>query len=170
MIALVRHPAIQGAEGICYGRLDFPLAAPERDIALIAQQLRSLSSPIVYSSPAGRCRVVAEWLGFPVRFEMRLQELDFGAWEGRRWCDVSREALDQWAADPLGFAPPNGESGAQLIGRISEFAAELRCEPGDRIVVTHGGPLKVLMPALRREAIDLLAPSPPMGSVNILTD
>jgi len=167
MIALVRHPKLRGAEGVCYGRLDFPLEDAERDIPPIVTRLRGWGG-VVYSSPAGRCRVVAEALGADVRVDWRLQELDFGAWEGVRWDDIARSALDRWAADPLGFAPPGGESGAEFIERLLDFCATLQGEAGHVIVVTHGGPLKLLPSMLRGEVVNLLAPAPGVGNIEIV--
>ena len=67
----------------------------------------------VWSSPAVRCRGLAEAIAavlrVPLREDQRLWELDFGAWEGRPWETIAREDLDRWALDPLGFAPPGGD-------------------------------------------------------------
>ena len=94
-----------------------------------------------------------------VGFDLRLLELDFGAWEGSAWNLVPRDALDAWAADPLGFAAPGGESGAALVARVSAFAEDLRSDGRDCAVVSHGGPLKVLRALLEGRAVDLLSPS-----------
>ena len=93
-------------------------------------------------------------------------ELDFGAWEGLPWDDVPRAALDAWAADVHGFAAPGGESGDALIARVRDFAGEL--SRGDHIVVSHGGPLKVLAALLTGVAVDLLAPAQALGSVVVI--
>lgn len=162
MIALVRHPAVN-AHGRCYGRLDLELANPAA-AASLAARLAPLGGT-VWTSPARRCRCVAEALGAHW-VDDRLQELDFGEWEGLAWDDVPRASLDEWAANPWGFAPPNGETGAALVSRVSTFAAQ--CEEGDHIVITHGGPLKVLTAVLRNEAVCLLASAPPPGSIQIV--
>jgi alpha-ribazole phosphatase len=166
------------------------LADPHTDIPPLLAQLRGWRWRETQSSPSRRCREVAERIRLPVRIDPRLQELDFGAWEGCAWDDLPREALDRWAADPVGFAPPGGESGADLIARVSSFAADLVAGDGDCIVVSHGGPLKILVPLLwsffgrhggdgscKRSAIvqavpelrpHLLAAAPPLGSVTIV--
>jgi alpha-ribazole phosphatase len=74
---------------------------------------------------------------------------------------VPRTALDAWAADPWGFAPPGGESGGALVARVRAVFAALR--PGT-VVVSHGGPLKVLAALIAGRPVDLLAAAPPMGS------
>ncbi len=157
-IVLIRHPPVLLAPGICYGRLD---VAARADGALAA---RVAAWPgRVWTSPARRCRGIAGAAAVP---DDRLLELDFGAWEGMRWDDVPRADLDRWAADPHGFAPPGGESGGALLARVAAFHAMLRATGEDGVVVSHGGPLKLLAALLRGdEAPDLLAPAPAVGSV-----
>ncbi len=163
MILLIRHPPALGASGLCYGRLDLPVADPAA-IATLAARLAGFRGTI-WTSPAQRCRLVAVAAG-PHCVDDRLQELDFGAWEGLPWDAVPRDALDRWAADPLGFVPPGGESGAALVARVTAFRHALPL--GGHAVITHGGPLKVLIPLLRGEAPDLLAPAPLPGSVTVV--
>ena len=101
--------------------------------------------------------------------DARLQEIDFGEWEGKAWEAIDRAAIDLWAASPLTFAPPGGESGAALIERVSEFHDQLRRERQDCVVVSHGGPLKMLDALLRGIPVDLLAAAPSLGSVTLMT-
>ncbi|MEA2741242.1 MAG: alpha-ribazole phosphatase [Acetobacteraceae bacterium] len=173
-VALIRHPAPLIGAGICYGRLDLaidPTAEPEVDRIAADPALRGMLR--VFTSPARRCRQLADAVGaalaVPLVVDSRLQELDFGMWEGQPWDAVARVDLDRWAESPLDFAPPGGESGAMLISRIEAFCLGLRRLQQDSIVVSHGGPLKVLIALLEARSIDLLATAPPMGSVRIVT-
>ena len=154
VITLVRHPAVDAA-GRCYGRTDVPLA-DAGSVRPLAARLAG-SGGTVWTSPSTRCRCVAEALG-AYRVEARLVELDFGAWEGRDWGEVSRPALDAWAADPWGFAPPGGETGHALVLRVQAFHRDL--PPGNHVVISHGGPLKVLVALIEGRPVDLLAPPP----------
>ena len=162
--ALVRHLPVD-AEGLCYGRLDLPAGGNEGAEAVLAA-LRGFPARHLISSPARRCRSLADTIGaasgLPCRLDARLRELDFGAWEGLPWDSVPRPALDEWAADPWGFAPPGGESGAALVARLRAFHAEL---PDAAIIVAHGGSLKVLRALLAGVEPDLLSPAQPPGSV-----
>jgi alpha-ribazole phosphatase len=166
-VVLVRHPTPLIEPGVCYGRLDIEVAPAE--IARLASDARLQGALMVWSSPAVRCLRVAEAtaaaVGAPLRVDRRVWEIDFGDWEGQAWSEIDRAVLDCWAADPVGFAPPGGESGAALIARVRDFHAGLR---EDCVVVSHGGPLKVLLSLLRREPIDLLAPPPAIGSVTVI--
>lgn len=69
-------------------------------------------------------------------------EMNFGDWEMQPWDALPRDALDAWAADPLGFAPPGGESVMQMQSRVLTFFRE-RAEQ-DLLLVTHGGVIKLL--------------------------
>jgi alpha-ribazole phosphatase len=163
MIALIRHPPLAIAPGICYGRRDLDVA-DLASVAPIVRQVRGLRAP-VWTSPLRRCRIVADAIGAN-RVDARLIEMDFGAWDGLAWDAIPRAALDAWAADPLGFAPPDGETGAALTARVAAFRDALPA--GDHVVVSHGGPLKILAALLRAEPVDLMAPSLPLGSVTFI--
>lgn len=72
--------------------------------------------------------------------------MNFGDWEMRPWNSIRREALDGWAADPLGYAPPAGESVGQVQERVLTFVAEVRRNGLARaVLVTHAGVMKVLV-------------------------
>lgn len=145
---LIRHPAPRVAAGVCYGRTDLPLAA---NAALAAARILPRlpqSSPLlrVYTSPLQRCRQLADALHPAPRSDRRLREMDFGAWEMRPWDLIQREALDGWAADPLGYAPPEGESVACLRQRVEDFVSGVRRAGIQRaVLVTHAGVMKVLV-------------------------
>ncbi len=165
-VVLVRHPRPLVAAGICYGRLDCALHPDGlAEIDRIVGELDGFRPRVVWSSPALRCRAVAERLSSAPWFDERLLELDFGAWEGVAWDSVDRDALDRWAAFPLGFAAPGGESGAALVSRVTAFYRELMPSGEDAVIVSHGGPLKVLAALLSGREVDLLAPAPEIGSV-----
>ena len=141
ILHLVRHPKPVVAAGTCYGRLD--LAAME--IATAAERLRGMlpTGVPVWSSPLRRCRELAACLHPAPRFDERLQEMHFGDWEGRSWQDIGPAALDAWAADVAGYAPPGGESARQVQARALAWLGECRDE--EVILVTHGGVMRVLL-------------------------
>lgn len=171
MLALIRHPAVALPSGRCYGRLDVELADAAA-IPPIVERLADMPAFLLWSSPALRCVAVASAIasafGARCRRDPRLLELDFGVWEGMAWADVPRGDLDRWAACPVGFAPPGGESGASLIARVAAFHADLGQLAGSHVVVAHGGPLRLLAALAHGRPPDLLAPSPALGSVSII--
>jgi alpha-ribazole phosphatase len=156
VIWLLRHGPVRVAPGICYGRLD---VAPEpcAPLALDAPQ-----DAAVFVSPAARCVALAQALGRAFTTDARLLELDFGAWEGQLWDDVPRAALDAWAADPWGYAPPGGENGMALLARVQAF---WDAAPRPVVVVSHGGPLRLLRALAEGRAPDILEAPPPLGAV-----
>lgn len=134
--------------------------------------LRPLGVHSVRTSPLRRCLSPAEALAaaldIPLQVDPRLAELDFGDWEGCSWSEVPRAALDRWAADPVGFAAPGGETGAALIVRVRAVLADLLDQAKSCLVVSHGGPLRLLGPMLRGEPPELLAPAPALGSLQTI--
>ena len=146
---LIRHPTPEVAPGICYGRTDLALAA---DVAAAAARIRPQLPPGlgVYSSPLRRCRELAAALHPAPRHDDRLQEMNFGDWEMTAWQHIQRAALDGWAADPLGYAPPGGESVGGLQRRVHEVLDEIATLGIERAaLVTHAGVMKVLVGRVR---------------------
>jgi alpha-ribazole phosphatase len=135
-----RHPLARGAHGRCIGHADLPVD-PRRAKRLahrIRAQARRWGLPRhVVTSPLQRSAAVGRWLarwGWRHRIDPALSEVDFGAWDGRRWADIPRGAVDAWCADFVHHAPGGGESVATLLERVGGF------DPGAaRVVVTHGG-------------------------------
>ncbi|KXV20340.1 histidine phosphatase family protein [Gluconobacter japonicus] len=169
-VLLSRHPQVADAEGVCYGRKDMTLMAGWEPVAAgLLTLAKGIGSSVIYTSPSSRCLAVgqkmAERSGLPVLRDDRLQELYFGCWEGLAWGDIPRQALDRWAADPEGFSPPGGESGKSLRERVQSFWSDLLRVARPALVISHGGPLRLLDGLARGiKQPDLLAPSMPQGS------
>jgi len=82
-----------------------------------ASALASVPLGAVFSSDLRRARETADTIaavhGLRVTLLPALRELNFGAWEGRTWEEISGRWPDrwsQWLADPLQTAPPGGEN------------------------------------------------------------
>ena len=174
IVVLVRHPAVQVRPGTCYGRLEVPLRPDGvARIPRLAAKIFAHGIPRVWTSPASRCRVVAGAVvamgGAELMVDPRLQEFDFGAWEGLAWDAIPRSELDRWAATPRGFAPPGGESEQAFLERVCRAHQEIRAGGKDCAVISHGGPLKVLSALLRGTSPNLRAPAPAMESITIIS-
>lgn len=143
-LILVRHPPALGAHGRCYGRLDLP---PQPDALLAcAAMLRQYRGLPVFSSPLRRCRLLAQRLHPRPQLWPLLQELDFGAWEGRPWDELPREQLDAWAADIWHYRPGGGESAAMLRARWQQVVARLQATGLPRVLlVTHAGLIRLAL-------------------------
>lgn len=110
------------------------------------------------SSPLQRCARFAEELaaqqGVPLSLEADLQELHFGAWEGRSTAELmhsSATELGQFWSDPYAFTPPAGEPLLAFEARILSAVQRLQARhAGERLLlVTHGGVIRLLLARAR---------------------
>lgn len=158
-LLLARHaPAEwpQGGEPRYRGWSDAPLGEAGLAAArLLARRLEGEGLAAVYSSDllraASTAREVSSRLGVPLRLRRGLRELCFGRWEGLSHREIlgrDPERYRRWLEDPLGAAPPEGESAALCLGRAWEVLREIRERhpPGSAaLVVSHGGTLRLLV-------------------------
>lgn len=112
----------------------------------------------IVSSPLQRCARFAEELGerlaLPVTLDADLQELHFGAWEGRSAAALMQTdaaALGLFWADPYAFTPPQGEPVLAFSARVLEAIQRLqRACAGQRILlISHGGVMRLLLARAR---------------------
>lgn len=140
---ILRHgQTVWNQDGKFQGRRDSPLTAQG-----CAQALRQRAildgfdgvPSLVYCSPQGRALATARLIfgdDAPLRLDDRLQEIDFGLWEGKTRDDVRDElggTFDdegQWQ-----FNSPGGEDLPALKRRAGDFLDAL---PGPAVIVTHG--------------------------------
>ncbi|MEH6822771.1 MAG: histidine phosphatase family protein [Motiliproteus sp.] len=158
VIDLLRHGACNDAQ-IYRGRTDSSLSQlgwAQMHAALAAGQ--DLRWQRVYSSPLQRCRLpaqlLAERLGLPLQLEVRLQEIDFGSWDGQSleqiWQQQSAQVQAFWE-DPEAFPPPGGESIQSLQQRVAVqvqrwLAACCGAGADTHILcVSHGGVIRALL-------------------------
>lgn len=153
-IYLIRHTTPLIAKGLIYGRLDVPLAETfaQEKAALLAELPAAFD--VVYSSPATRCRKLAEAIDSAYLIEEALSELDFGDWEGLTWDTVNRAESEEWMKDFLNLSPPNGESMLQMEKRVMAFWQRLCAAPHrSAALVTHGGVIRILLAQERKIAL-----------------
>lgn len=139
-LILVRHPQPDVAPGVCYGSTDLAIAPGQLEQVLAALQLPA-GLPI-YSSPLRRCAELAARLSPAPRYDARLAEMHFGAWEMQPWDAIPRADIDAWAADMVHYRPGGGESVLQTAARIAAFYDDLS---GDAIVICHAGAMRLLL-------------------------
>jgi probable phosphoglycerate mutase len=108
----------------------------------------------IYVSPTVRTRQtvapVERVLGLRATPLPELAERSVGGWNGRLVDEVKREDLEgwkRWKADPLGFAPPDGESltafGQRVEGGLDDLMS--RHPGGVFVVVTHVGTIRAAL-------------------------
>jgi broad specificity phosphatase PhoE len=164
---LVRHGAVENPKNLRYGGLPgFPLSRRGRAQAACAARYlegRSLSAPLVLSSPLTRAAETAEILGdslrVPVRIDPRLREIG-SRYDGLPW---GFAPLAYWRRrrDPAFFG--HDEPVPLVAARLLEALREARRgHPGDLVVVSHQLPLRAALLALTQGlgALDGPLPSP----------
>lgn len=143
MLLVVRHGRTEAnAAGLLLGRADPDLdEVGRRQAAALAGAVTGATR--VVCSPLRRSRATAEALGLPVTVDERWIELDYGAWDGTPVVGVDAATWSAWRADTA-FAPPGGESLADLGRRVRAACDDLRDEArrADVVVVTHVSPIK----------------------------
>ena len=144
---LVRHAQPLVDVGICYGRLD--MAADASATAECAKALAALL-PVgcrVISSPLQRCEHLAHALyalrpDLAYKTDARLQEMDFGQWEGRAWQAIGRNELEAWTSDFANYnVGHDGESVARFMARVASAFDALPCQ-GNMLWITHAGVIR----------------------------
>jgi alpha-ribazole phosphatase len=136
---------------ICYGRTDVAVQiAPDHAATQLLAAYEGATPKRLWSSPASRCRLVAEHLaaklGVPLTIDDALYELDFGAWEGRPWTSIQtddRATYEAWMANWQHLAPPKGECPDDIEARVRAWVASLSNE-GDAWLIAHSGVVRAL--------------------------
>lgn len=154
-LLLARHgETAWNHDGRLQGQSDVPLSAlGEQQAARLALRLAAEPIDAVYASDLQRAwrtaAIAAAGRSLPVLQNAAWRELSFGAWEGLTYEQAMARDGDLAArriADPERVAPPGGEHLGDLAARLDGALDEIgRRHDGQTVlVVTHGGPLRVL--------------------------
>jgi alpha-ribazole phosphatase len=141
---LVRHAQVLLAPGTCYGALD--VAADSEGTRQCALALAEVlpQGAAALTSPLQRCEQLAQALlglrpDLTLQTDARLQEMNFGAWEGQRWGDIARSEFDAWMADFADHAVGgHGETVSDVMARVAQAFDELPAGP-NTVWITHAG-------------------------------
>ena len=156
-LLLVRHPRPDIDAHLCYGRSDVAVAQQEllrvRDALLAAGLPGTLPT---YASPLSRCAALARALDPPqLRFDARLAEMDFGAWELRSWDAIPRPDIDAWAEDLLHYRPGGAESVLDVARRVAAFLDDLRgAGHPEALVICHAGTIRLLRALYKKQSLE----------------
>lgn len=111
----------------------------------------------IYGSDLLRCQESAA-LYFPqanYHSDSRLRESFFGDWEGKTYEMLKEDSrYREWIDKPTSKKPPNGESLQEVEARVLAALADLPSGQEDYFVVTHGGPIRILLTKFSPEAAD----------------
>lgn len=151
LIGLLRHGETLLPGRYC-GRTDVLLS--EQGHRAMSAVLAGSSWQRVISSPLSRCAHFAQAYaadhGIACALDARWCELDFGEWENSSAAELqARDAqrLGDFWRDPLANPPPGGEHLQSLQARVSAAWEEALTQAREEnlLIVTHGGPLRVLL-------------------------
>jgi broad specificity phosphatase PhoE len=151
-LILVRHGETDwNAQRRWQGHSDTELNDAGREQArLLAEGLDPVD--VLYSSDLARARETAEilaaTLGVEVRFDQRLRERGFGAWEGLTMEEIETTFPDEqrrWRAG-IGAGPHDAEPFEAFATRVGNFIEEVgpRHDGENVLVVSHGGTIRVV--------------------------
>lgn len=127
VFAVWRHPPPRDVQGRCIGRTDVPL--DRRKAKRLAHRIRRwarqhgavhvvLTSNLQRAASVGR--ILAGW-GWQHRIDSRLNEMNFGRWDGLPWDRIGADAVDIWCNGFATHKPGGGESVAELLARCAAF-------------------------------------------------
>ena len=159
-LLLLRHGQIRAnRRGHWHGSTDSPLTwrgryQARRTARYLAHRHNDITA--VYSSPLRRCRATAAIAAEALELEPvvvdGLSEYAIGAWEGLAFRVLAKEHdfISRATAD-LTFAPPGGESLAEVAARIVPAVEQIHAShsPAEQVlVVGHGAALAVALGTL----------------------
>lgn len=156
---LVRHAEVErNYHRIFGGRIDMDLSEYGHEQAgQLAHYLERIQFDAIYASPMKRVQQTLAPLVAHAQIRPTvmadLREVDFGDWTGHRWEEIQPKfnlsAFDWLDALERG-AMPNGESAADLRGRVEPCLRQiLREHPGQVVAIyCHGGIVRMLLSIL----------------------
>lgn len=129
-------------------------ATGEAQAQSLAPRLADIAFDGIYSSDLKRVKRTAE-LALDgslegVTLDSRLQELDFGEWEGLSWREVREQFPDEFAiwADDREQNPHGGERITDVVRRVELFLNDMQRQHGkdDHVLIfAHGGVFAVMV-------------------------
>lgn len=97
-LILIRHTSVAVHRSVVCGSSDVDVARSFVEESAAAQERLTAiwreGPTAIVSSPAVRCRLLAERIGTVRRVDDRLREMGFGDWEMLSWSEVPRPELD----------------------------------------------------------------------------
>jgi phosphoserine phosphatase len=155
-LIVVRHgETVYNAQRRFTGQSDVPLnSLGEQQALVLGDCLATEHLDAIITSDLERTRVTARAIalchGLPSQEDIDLRELAFGEWEGYTYDEVlARDAnhASLWRANPSKYAPPGGETVAQLRDRCVRALKrwQTRYPEASVLWVTHGGLIGVLL-------------------------
>lgn len=150
LLGLIRHGETEwNALGKMQGRADVPLTDKTRETLLRLAPPQQLHDATWYTSPLSRAQETARLLGVKnAEPDRRLIETDWGEWQGKTLAELRDELGPQFLENEgkgRHFKPTNGESPADIMGRIQPFFDEISAKKGPIGAITHKGVIRAVL-------------------------
>ncbi|MDK2820513.1 MAG: hypothetical protein PWP31_478 [Clostridia bacterium] len=155
-VYLVRHGETEwNNTGRYQGHSDVMLSSKGKLQAnLLKKRFDNINLDCVFTSDLKRATetasIISKSHGINVETLKDLREINFGAWEGLTYKEITTrypKEWDEWRQDPGNVVIPGGESFNQVKERVlNSFNKIIEQEKGrDLLIVGHGGCLRVLI-------------------------
>jgi alpha-ribazole phosphatase len=177
---LVRHARPLIASGVCYGASDVPADFVGTQAIANALALALPERVVVTVSPLRRCTSIAVSLN-TLRPDLgwvadqRLQEMNFGTWEGQAWDAIDRREIDAWAAGFADWRCGGAESVQGVMKRVGAAWNDAQMGGVETVWITHAGVMRaatLIAKGIRHvdDAAQWPKESIEFGQVQILSD
>ena len=147
MIYIIRHGQTDwNIEHRTQGHTDIALNINGIKLAeLISQKIANLKIDTIISSDLKRAYMTAQIINKKfnknIETDKRLREFSFGTLEGITREKITPEIWDDFNKNPKKF---NAEKREEIFNRIKSFINDIKSNDKNILVVTHGGPIRMI--------------------------
>lgn len=182
VVDLMRHGEVDGPE--CFrGSTDDPLSKKGWRQMEQALNIKAPWTQLI-SSPLRRCAEFSRQLSsnneVALAVEQDLQEIHFGAWEGRTAEEIHKndpETLGAFFRDPANHTPPEAEALGEFKQRVLNIWEQIISRQKSSrhiLVVSHGGPIRIIIAHIlgipENKLLSLEVPLASISRINIRYD
>ncbi len=138
---MIRHGETQDNIEKVFSRDSTSLTQKGKDEILMAKDLLTqIKYEKVYYSPLKRTVESLQYLGLKGEIESRIREINFGAFTGKTFKEISDiypVESKAWISDSINYRVPQGESVLDVYNRLSEFLEEVVISGRNTLLICH---------------------------------
>ncbi|MEG0307653.1 MAG: alpha-ribazole phosphatase [Clostridium sp.] len=163
-IYIIRHGETEeNVKKTYYGSIDCNLTEKGKTQAkALGNKLKDIEFDKIFCSERIRAKETLRdiYLANDVIIDSRINERDFGIFEGRTFSELQielKEEYDKWAVDWKDYCPENGESFRDVYVRVRSFMEDMKKEEAENkniLVCTHGGIIRAIYAYILDENLD----------------
>lgn len=157
-LIFIRHPETKWNKQKRYlGKTDIFLSPKgQKQARLLFNYLKNKDISVIYSSKLKRALETATTIAKPYNLEVkedaRLEEIDFGKWEGMTFNQIRKKYPNlarKYLSDPLNTKIPDGESLLKFRNRINKALEKILArEKGTIVIISHAGVNRIIICSL----------------------